>query len=42
MPGISIESIRIDPYDKDVEIKSEVPDRKYHKKIEDSRRYWYR
>ena len=33
MPGISIESIRIDPYDKDVE-KSEDPDRKYHKKIE--------
>jgi HSP20 family protein len=34
MLGISIESIRIDAYDKDVEIKSEDPDRKYHKKIE--------
>lgn len=34
MLGISIESIRIDAYDKDVEIKSEDPDRKYHKQIE--------
>jgi HSP20 family protein len=32
MPGISKESNRIDAYDKDVEIKSEDPDRKYHKK----------
>ena len=37
MLGISIESIRIDAYDKDVEIKSEDPDRKYHKKIEVSK-----
>jgi HSP20 family protein len=34
MPGISKEKIKIDAYDKYVEIKSEDPERKYHKKIE--------
>jgi len=34
MPGISKEKIKIDAYDKYVEIKSEDPDRKYHKQIE--------
>jgi len=34
MPGISKERIKIDVYDKYVEIKSEDPNRKYHKKIE--------
>ncbi len=34
MPGISKEKIKIDAYDKYVEIKSEDPNRKYHKKIE--------
>jgi HSP20 family protein len=34
MPGISKEKIRIDAYDNYVEIKSEDPDRKYHKTIE--------
>ena len=34
MPGISKEKIRIDVYDNSVEIKSEDPNRKYHKTIE--------
>lgn len=34
MPGISKDKIKIDAYDKYVEIKSEDPERKYHKKIE--------
>ena len=34
MPRISKEKIKIDAYDKYVEIKSEDPDRKYHKQIE--------
>src|SRR5215207_4175780 len=34
MPGISKEKIKIDVYDKYVEIKSEDPNRKYHKQIE--------
>jgi HSP20 family protein len=34
MPGISKDKIKIDVYDKYVEIKSEDPNRKYHKKIE--------
>jgi HSP20 family protein len=34
MPGISKEKIKIDAYDKYVEIKSEDPNRKYHKQIE--------
>ena len=34
MPGISKEKIKIDAYDKYVEIKSEDPNRKYHKTIE--------
>jgi HSP20 family protein len=34
MPGISEDKIKIDAYDKYVEIKSEDPERKYHKKIE--------
>jgi HSP20 family protein len=34
MPGISKEKIRIDSYDNSVEIKSEDPNRKYHKTIE--------
>jgi HSP20 family protein len=34
MPGISKEKIRIDAYDNSVEIKSEDPNRKYHKTIE--------
>jgi len=34
MPGISKDKIKIDAYDKYVEIKSEDPNRKYHKKIE--------
>lgn len=34
MPGISKDKIRIDAYDQYVEIKSEDPNRKYHKKIE--------
>ena len=34
MPGISKEKIKIDAYDKYVEIESEDPNRKYHKKIE--------
>ena len=34
MPGISKDKIKIEVYDKYVEIKSEEPNRKYHKKIE--------
>jgi HSP20 family protein len=34
MPGLSKEKIRIDAYDNNVEIKSEDPNRKYHKTIE--------
>jgi HSP20 family protein len=34
MPGISKDKIKIDAYDKYVEIKSDDPERKYHKKIE--------
>ncbi len=34
MPGISKEKIKVNAYDKYVEIKSEDPNRKYHKKIE--------
>jgi HSP20 family protein len=34
MPGLSKEKIRIDTYDNSVEIKSEDPNRKYHKTIE--------
>ena len=34
MPGISKEKIKIDAYDKYVEIKSQDPERKYHRKIE--------
>jgi HSP20 family protein len=34
MPGISKEKIRIDAYDNYVEIKSDDPQRKYHKTIE--------
>jgi HSP20 family protein len=34
MPGISKDKIKIDAYDKYVEIKSEDPDRNYHKQIE--------
>ena len=34
MPGISKEKIRIDAYDNFVEIKSDDPQRKYHKTIE--------
>lgn len=34
MPGVSKEKIKIDAYDKYVEIKSEDPNRKYHKTIE--------
>ncbi|HEX6294658.1 MAG TPA: archaeal heat shock protein Hsp20 [Nitrososphaeraceae archaeon] len=34
MPGISKDKIRIDAYDNSVEIKSEDPNRKYHKTIE--------
>jgi HSP20 family protein len=34
MPGISKEKIKIDAYDKYVEIESEDPNRKYHKTIE--------
>ena len=34
MPGISKDKINVNAYDKYVEIKSEDPNRKYHKKIE--------
>ena len=34
MPGISKEKIKVNAYDKYVEIKSEDPNRKYHKQIE--------
>jgi HSP20 family protein len=34
MPGINKQNIRIDAYDNYVEIKSDDPNRKYHKKIE--------
>jgi len=34
MPGISKDKIKVNAYDKYVEIKSEDPNRKYHKKIE--------
>jgi len=34
MPGISKEKIKVNAYDKYVEIMSEDPNRKYHKKIE--------
>jgi HSP20 family protein len=34
MPGISKDKIKIDAYDKYVEIKSDDPERRYHKKIE--------
>ena len=34
MPGVSKEKIKIDAYDKYIEIKSEDPNRKYHKTIE--------
>jgi HSP20 family protein len=34
MPGISKEKIKVNAYDQYVEIKSEDPNRKYHKKIE--------
>jgi HSP20 family protein len=34
MPGVSKESIRINAYDNTVEVKSEDPQRKYHKAIE--------
>ncbi|HEX6670835.1 MAG TPA: archaeal heat shock protein Hsp20 [Nitrososphaeraceae archaeon] len=34
MPGISKDKIKVNVYDKYVEIKSEDPNRKYHKKIE--------
>ena len=34
MPGISKEMIKIDAYDIYVEIKSQDPERKYHRKIE--------
>jgi HSP20 family protein len=34
MPGISKEKIKVNAYDNYVEIKSEDPNRKYHKKIE--------
>jgi HSP20 family protein len=34
MPGISKQNIRIDAYDNYVEIKSNDPNRKYHKTIE--------
>ena len=34
MPGIHKQNIRIEAYDNDVEIKSDDPNRKYHKKIE--------
>ena len=34
MPGISKEKIRIDAYDNYVEIKSDDPNRKYHKSVE--------
>lgn len=33
MPGVSKENIRIDAYDSTVEVKSEDPQRKYHKTI---------
>ena len=36
MPGISKDKINVNAYDKYVEIKSEDPNRKYHKKIEGS------
>ena len=34
MPGISKDKIKVNAYDQYVEIKSEDPNRKYHKKIE--------
>jgi HSP20 family protein len=34
MPGVSKENIRIDAYDSTVEVKSEDPQRKYHKTID--------
>jgi HSP20 family protein len=34
MPGISKENIRIDAFDSTVEVKSEDPQRKYHKTID--------
>jgi HSP20 family protein len=34
MPGVSKENIRIDAYGSTVEVKSEDPHRKYHKRID--------
>jgi HSP20 family protein len=34
MPGVSKDKIKIDAYDSTVEVKSEDPQRKYHKTID--------